>query len=99
MPQKLNVAVCLNTNKKRVQTYSNYKGRFTVKFLIGCAPSGEITFISKGFGGRTTDTEITVRSGFLKYIEEGDVEYAGKGFPHIQTKIGEYGGTLVMPPF
>ena len=53
-----------NSTKKRVQTYSNYKGRFTVKFLVACAPSGEIMFISKGFGGRTTDTELTIKSGF-----------------------------------
>ena len=88
-----------NTVKKQVQTYSNYKGRFTVKFLIACAPSGEITFISKGFGGRCTDTELTIKSGFLSHIEQDDLILADKGFPNIETGVSEAGGILVMPPF
>ncbi len=35
----------------RAQTWSNYKHHNTVKFLIGIAPQGSITFISKGGGG------------------------------------------------
>jgi hypothetical protein len=70
-----------------------------VKFLIGCAPSGEVTFISPTFGGRTRDTEITVQSGFLDLIEVGDVILADKGFPRIEKDLNSAGGLLVMPPF
>jgi len=88
-----------STQHQRVQMYSNYKSRFTVKFLLGIAPSGEITFVSKAFGGRTTDTEITIKSGFIDLIEPGDVVLADKGFPHIETNLANNGGVLVMPPF
>ncbi|XP_059098036.1 uncharacterized protein LOC131892260 [Tigriopus californicus] len=89
----------LKSTKACVQTYSSYKSRHTLKFLVGCAPSGEIMFISKGFGGKATDAEITVRSGILNYLEPGDVVLADKGFPLIETKVNSGGGILVMPPF
>lgn len=47
------------TQRKRILMWSQYKSRWTVKFLVGIAPSGEFTFVSNGFGGRTTDTELT----------------------------------------
>ena len=88
-----------NSARQRTLFYSNYKGGFTVKFLVGCAPSGEITFISPGFGGRCTDCEITTQSGFLDLIEQGDLILADKGFPKIENDLNNAGGILVMPPF
>ena len=85
--------------KQRTLLYSNYKSRHTLKFLVGCAPSGEIMFISQTFGGRTTDTEATIKSGFVNLIEEGDAILADKGFPHIEGGVNSQGGVLVMPPF
>ncbi len=85
--------------KQRTLLYSNYKSRHTLKFLVGCAPSGEITFISETYGGRTTDTEITVKSGLLDLIEPNDTILADKGFPRIESDVNANGGVLVMPPF
>ena len=85
--------------RQRVLTYSQYKGHHTVKFLVAVAPSGEITFISPAFGGRSTDTEITVNSGFLELLEEGDVILGDNRFPSIEQCINEAGAFLVMPPF
>ena len=34
----------------RAQTYSHYKHHDTVKFFIGVAPQGVISFVSKGLG-------------------------------------------------
>ena len=87
------------TVRQRTLYYSNYKGGFTVKFLVGCSPSGEITFISPGYGGRCTDCEITTQSGFLDLIEQGDLILADKGFPQIESDLNSAGGLLVMPPF
>jgi hypothetical protein len=56
---------------QEVLTYSNYKGGFTLKFLVAIAPHGDIIFMSRGYGGRTTDAQITVSSGFLKLLEPG----------------------------
>lgn len=66
------------TQEQRILLYSSYKSRHTVKFLVGIAPSGEITYISKAFGGRTTDTELTNRCGILSLLEPGDQVLADK---------------------
>lgn len=47
----------------RAQIYSNYKHHNTVKLLIACTPSGGISFISKAYDGRITETEIMKQSG------------------------------------
>ena len=70
-----------------------------MKFLVGCAPSGEVTFISEMFGGRTTDTEITIQSGFINLVEPLDEILGDKGFPEIDTSLSEHGGILIIPPF
>ncbi len=85
--------------RQRVLMYSHYKSNFTVKFLVGIAPSGEVMFASRGYGGRTTDTEITCNSGFLELIEDGDLVLADKGFPKIEKDVNEAGGIMVTPPF
>ena len=87
------------TVHQRVQFYSNYKSGFTAKFLVAVAPSGEIIFLSQAFGGRATDAEITVQSGFLDLLEPGDVVLADKGFPRIEEDLVKAGAFLVMPPF
>ena len=87
------------TLTQQVQMYSNYKSSFTVKLLVGIAPSGEFIFISKAFGGRVTDTFLTVNSGILQLLEPGDVVLADKGFPQIEADLNNSGAFLVMPPF
>ena len=79
--------------------YSNYKSSFTMKFLIGIAPSGLITFLSKSYGGRVTDCHLTTESGFLNLLEPGDVVLADKGFPTIVESAQERGAFVCMPPF
>ena len=88
-----------NNPDLKVKLYSHYKKRFTMKFLVSCAPSGEITFISKMFGGRCTDTEITIKSGFIHLIESEDGILGDKGFPDIDTSVKRKGGIVIMPPF
>lgn len=79
--------------------YSSYKARHTIKFLICVAPSGEITFISKAFGGRSTDAEITTQSRFIALLEPGDTVLADKGFPKIIPDAANKGAFIVMPSF
>ncbi|XP_049519047.1 uncharacterized protein LOC119440105 isoform X1 [Dermacentor silvarum] len=79
--------------------YSNYKGAYTLKFLVAVTPGGMICFCSKAYGGRLSDAHITVDSGFLDLVQPGDTVLADKGFPGIQTVLGNQNAVLVMPPF
>ena len=42
------------------------------------SPSGVVGFVSELYPGSTTDKEITVKSGFLKMLEQGDEVMADK---------------------
>ena len=48
-----------------VLAWSNYIKRFTIKVLLALAPCCLIQFVSKGYGGRATDSQIVVSSGVL----------------------------------
>ena len=49
----------------RAQTYSQYKHHNTVKYLIGITPQGTVSYISEGWGGRTSDKYITEHCSLL----------------------------------
>jgi hypothetical protein len=50
----------------RAWTWSSYKHNNTVKFLIGITPQGSISFLSKGWVGRTSDKCLTEHCGLLR---------------------------------
>ena len=77
-------------------TWSNYKHHNTAKFLIAVAPNSAITFISEMFGGRTSDREITLQSGFLDLLDPYDMLQADKGF-HIRDECDQRNITLDIP--
>ena len=81
--------------------YSHYKKGYTAKVLIGITPSGFICLLSKVAGGRKSDAQITIESGLIDLLEEGDVVLADKGFPEIKASIDASGKKvmLIMPPF
>ena len=54
-------------------TYSSYKSHNTFKFLLGIAPSGQVTYLSKLFSGSIiSDRDIIVKSGFLNLLSKDD---------------------------
>lgn len=79
--------------------YSNYKGGYTLKFLVGISPCGAVCFRSKAYGGRCSDAFITVDSGFLDLVMPGDIIMADKGSPGIKSGVEEAHAVLVIPPF
>ena len=68
---------------------------------MGCTPSGFISFLSKSCSGRTSDAQITNRSGSLSLSEPVDLILAVKGFPEIKTRLDELWKNVlfVMPTF
>ncbi|KAM9318965.1 uncharacterized protein KZ484_023277 isoform 1-T1 [Pholidichthys leucotaenia] len=84
--------------RARAQTYSQYKHHNTIKYLIGITPQGVVSFISKGWGGRTRDKHITENSGFLKNLSPGDVILADRGFL-VRDSVNLYNAKLEIPAF
>ncbi|XP_065651138.1 uncharacterized protein LOC136079334 [Hydra vulgaris] len=82
----------------RAQTWSNYKNNNTIKYLIGITPSGAVSFLSPGWGGRVSDKEITIKSGFLEKITHGDCVLADRGFTLVE-EFATQGGILKLPKF
>ena len=70
-------------------TWSQYKHHNTIKFLIGITPQGVITFISKAWGGRTSDKYLTENSKFLNNL-------LPRGFD-IAESVGFYCAKVKIP--
>ncbi|XP_075535219.1 uncharacterized protein LOC142570768 [Dermacentor variabilis] len=82
----------------RSLTWATYKHANTVKYLIGIAPQGVITYISIGWGGRTSDKMLTESCGILSNLLPGDSVLADRGFL-ISDGGGMCGAKLEIPAF
>ena len=82
----------------RAQTFSNYKSRDTIKYFVGITPSGAVSFLSAGWGGRASDKKITLNSGFLDKLTFGDCVLADRGFL-IEEELATRGAVLGIPAF
>ena len=84
--------------KARAQTWSSYKHHNTAKFLIGICPQGVISYISRAWGGRASDTFITDNCGILNNLLPGDYVLADRGFD-IEDSVGFYCAQVKLPAF
>lgn len=84
--------------KQQALTWSEYKKCNTVKYLISTTPDGLINFVSKGYGGRTSDAVIFENSGFLNKLPESSAVMADRGFKKIESFLNKKKCSLVRPP-
>jgi hypothetical protein len=84
--------------KTRAETWSNYKQHNTIKFLIAISPQGIVSFISKAWGGRTSDKYLTEQSGLLDNLIPGDLVLADRGFT-IHDSVGLHCAEVKVPLF
>jgi hypothetical protein len=84
--------------KARAQTWSHYKSHNTIKYLISITPQGTVNFISKSWGGRVSDKQITAESGFLDHLKPGDMVMADRGFT-IEDLLAPLNCSLAIPSF
>lgn len=84
--------------KQQALTWSDYKKCNTVKYLISTTPDGLINFISKGYGGRTSDAVIFQNCGYLEVLPENCAVMADRGFKKIETFLNKKNCNLVRPP-
>lgn len=87
---------CRQLSKNECLPIRIIKKTFTAKVLIGCAPSGLISFKSPCAGRKKTDAQITVESGLIDLLESDDLVLADKGFPEIKAKLDEKGKKVIL---
>jgi hypothetical protein len=82
----------------RAQTYSSYKSHNTVKVLIGITPQSTISFVSKAWGGRTSDKFMTDNSGLMDKLLPGDLVMSDRGFTSQESLMSRH-AHLAIPAF
>ena len=79
-------------------TYSSYKQTNTLKLLVGIAPNGALTYLSKIWSGNVSDRRLVEESDFLDLLDAGDDIMADRGF-QIRDLLALRGCTLNIPVF
>uniref|UniRef100_A0AAV2M1U2 Transposase n=1 Tax=Knipowitschia caucasica TaxID=637954 RepID=A0AAV2M1U2_KNICA len=77
------------------QTWSSKSN--TLKGVVGVAPCGVVTFVSKLFTGSMSDKELTMRCGLLPLLSCGDGVVAHEGFV-AEEELAQTGAHLILPP-
>ena len=85
----------------QAKLYSAYKSYTTLKGLVGIAPNGAFTFISRLYTGSISDRQLVMESGILSLLEsvpEHKRVMADRGFD-IQDLLVKHRLILNIPPF
>ena len=66
--------------------YSHHQRRHTVKFMMGIAPNGFISFVTKVYPGSVCNSVIFSESNIVNQIDEGDRIMVYKDFPEVELQ-------------
>lgn len=66
--------------------------------MVGITPTGAVSFVSKAFGGRTSEKVVTQCSGVLDLVERDDQILADRGIL-ISDEVSSRNASLIMPDF
>lgn len=77
--------------------FSQYKNRFTLKYLVAIDEKGILVYCSDVFGGSMSDAKVFNESGLLQKLKSGDILLSDRGF-HISGVLAEHGVALNIPP-
>ncbi|GFT28044.1 hypothetical protein TNCV_644351 [Trichonephila clavipes] len=83
-------------NKGSLSSVNRYNRQVKRREVWNAPLTGKVSFVSKLFGGRTSDKQIIQLSGFLEQIRPGDVTFADRGFP-VKDLVAEREASLVLP--
>ena len=78
-------------------TYSSYRGMHSFEVIVGVAPNGVITYVSKLYPGSVSDKAIVQQSGLLNHLTAEDLVPADKGF--LIEDLVPNGVSVNIPPF
>lgn len=92
---QIQIPKCINC---KISSYSNYKNRNTLKYLISVTPAGTISFVSSGYSGKSSDKFVVNSEKLLDKFEFGDAIMVDKGFL-IEEECAAKGIQLVRPTF
>ena len=81
----------------KAATWSDYKHHHTTKILLSITPNGAFNFVSKAWGGRTSDVHVTRESGFYDILEQHDEVMADRGFTIAEDLLLQH-AKLHIPP-
>lgn len=81
----------------QAQTWSEYKKANTMEYLVYATSNGLSNFVSAGYGGRITDTNILEHSGFLKNLPNNCQVMADRGFKSIASLLARKNCELIRP--
>ncbi|XP_047041908.1 uncharacterized protein LOC124645958 [Helicoverpa zea] len=79
-------------------SFSQYKHKNTLKFLVGSSPGGLFTYCSGAYAGSTSDRQIVERSSLFEKCEPGDSIMADRGF-NVQDLFASKGVGINIPTF
>lgn len=79
-------------------SFSSYKHKNTLKFLVGASPGGLLSYVSNGYAGSASDRQIVERSKLLQICDSGDSIMADRGF-NVQDLFASKGISINIPSF